>query len=257
MKLLRTDSLEVVEFSPDVIPKYAILSHTWGRQEITWTDLRARTSAGLVHSSVKKKEGYAKVCRSADVAARDGYHYIWIDSCCIDKTNHAELQEAINSMYKWYERSDVCYVYFEDFDIDNDLETREVDDELKSCRWFTRGWTLQELVAPRKRKHFDLNWACIDDAVSKIDLARTIEERTGVPQHILGNRQSLASINVASKMRWAAGRRTTRPEDMAYSLFGIFNVNLQTCYGEEGLAAFIRLQDAIIRQSADETIFAW
>src|SRR5450756_1928963 len=139
MWLLGTKTLDLTEFIGD-LPKYAILSHTWGPEEVPFKAMRKNVRPFI------GKHGYRKVQQCCEQAAKDGYDWIWIDSCCIDKRSSAELTEAINSMFKWYAKADVCYAYLEDIPPHTmgtvDLET------LEKCRWFTRGWTLQELLAP-------------------------------------------------------------------------------------------------------------
>ncbi|KAK3984906.1 ankyrin repeat-containing domain protein [Cladorrhinum sp. PSN332] len=216
MRLLRTDlsdgRLELQEFMGDCGHKYAILSHAWGEGELTIQDIQA--------SDGQSKKGYSKVINCCSRAKAGGFEYVWIDTCCIDKTSSAELSEAINSMYRY--------------------------------RWFTRGWTLQELIAPSVVVFVDENWK---DLGTKATLQEVILRRTNIPAAVLaGNGPGNASV--AQKMSWAARRQTTRVEDIAYCLLGIFGVNMPLLYGE-GERAFIRLQEEIIKTSDDHSIFAW
>jgi len=221
---------------------YAILSHTWGEDdaEVTLEDLLQGTG--------KDKKGYEKIQLCGEQAARDGLRHFWVDTCCIDKTSSAELAEAINSMYRWYQRSTVCYVFLSDLPASASLPAA-----LSRCRWFTRGWTLQELIAPKEVIFFDQEWK---PRGSKRDLVELLSNTTGIGPGILRCEQELASIAVAQKMSWAAHRETTRIEDIAYCLLGIFDVNMPLLYGEEE-KAFRRLQEEIIKSTADLSLFAW
>lgn len=221
----------------DNIPPYAILSHTWGSEEITFQD-----AADAVQAS--RKRGYAKLRNFCAVARKRGYEWAWMDTCCMDKRIEAEHSYALNSMFRWYQDSGVCYVYLEDV---------RSPGPISRSRWFTRGWTLQELIAPRNAVFFDANWV---ELGSKADLHQEISSRTGIPKGILFGTEELASFSVAQRMSWAVGRQTTLPEDRAYSLFGIFDISMSPVYGE-GHRAFIRLQEEIIRVSDDSSLFAW
>jgi len=235
------DPTTTVEFIGSDIPPYAILSHAWGEEEVTFQEL------GKPDSAMKK--GYAKINQTCRLAARDGHQWVWVDTCCINKESSTELSEAINSMFHWYQQAKVCYVYLEDLDPGADLET-----DLRKCRWFTRGWTLQELIAPKVVSFYDSEWNCRG---TKVDLASLVSRITGVPQSLLENTTRPSDFSIASRMSWAAGRETKRVEDIAYCLLGIFDVHLTPRYGER-MKAFTRLQDAIIRQpTAELTIFAW
>lgn len=183
--------------------------------------------------------GYSKITGCCRQARLDGYEYAWVDSCCIDKSSSAELSEAINSMFKWYLDAEVCYAYL------SDVEERS---EFGRSQWFTRGWTLQELLAPHFLVFYDKNWKEID---TKLRLRKELESITGIA-HLM----NFEDASVAQKMSWASRRTTTRVEDEAYCLMGIFGVNMPPLYGE-GKKAFLRLQLEIIRISDDESIFAW
>ncbi|KAK4125182.1 HET-domain-containing protein [Parathielavia appendiculata] len=225
------------------IPPYAILSHTWGGDEISF--------AKIVNpaNDLTGRQGYDKIgsaCLQAQ-SQHQALNHIWIDTCCIDKSSSAELTEAINSMYTWYARSEVCYAYL------SDLEATAPLDQLGACRWFTRGWTLQELIAPECIIFFDAQW---NRRGTKEDLAERLSHITGIDRDILLHRRRLSSVSVAQKMSWAAGRQTTRVEDSAYCLLGIFGVHHPFIYGE-GKRAFRRLQDTIVSSVPDLSIFAW
>ncbi|KAF8850728.1 putative ankyrin repeat-containing protein [Acephala macrosclerotiorum] len=225
------------DFVGDNIPEYAILSHTWGAdtEEVTFKDLMDGTGKG--------KSGYKKVCFCGEQARRDGLQYFWVDTCCIDKSSSAELSEAINSMYRWYQDAEVCYAYLADVPSES---------KFSDSRWFTRGWCLQELIAPSTVIFFDEKWK---ELGTKASLRQDVSECTGIPVDILSG-DDLQTASIAQRMSWAAKRKTTKVEDLAYCLMGIFGINMPLLYGE-GKRAFFRLQEEITKVSDDHSIFAW
>ncbi|KAK0701229.1 heterokaryon incompatibility protein-domain-containing protein, partial [Lasiosphaeris hirsuta] len=232
---------------------YAILSHTWEKAgEVTFDDMRDPQVA-------MAKSGWTKIERTCALAGDQGIPFVWIDTCCIDKSSSAELTKAINSMYAWYKKARVCYTYLGDLpDSPNgDPKSRSARHQLQAdlgrCRWFNRGWTLQELIAPRVVEFYDCSWTMRG---TKALLCSEISCITDIDMEVLSNKTHLSTIPVARKMSWAARRQTTRVEDIAYSLLGIFDVNLPLIYGE-GKKAFIRLQEAIAHSTNDLSLFAW
>jgi hypothetical protein len=245
MRLLNTTKCKLEEFRDDKIPLYTILSHTWGESEITFQDIEG--------DDAENKVEYEKVRKTCDMAAAQGFEYVWIDTCCIDKTSSAELSEAINSMYRWYQESRVCYAYLADVPPNAvDHRTGTIGPEFSKSRWFTRGWTLQELIAPSTVIFLDQKWQEIG---TKSSLQRMISEITNIPTDILLG-ADLEGASVAQRMSWASKRKTTRVEDLAYCLMGIFGINMPLLYGE-GERAFTRLQEEIIKVSDDHSLFAW
>ncbi|KIM98221.1 hypothetical protein OIDMADRAFT_202037, partial [Oidiodendron maius Zn] len=236
MRLLNTHNLEVKGFGDDEVPQYAILSHTWGEEEVTLQDMEGSRAA--------KNEGYEKVRRCCSLAKANGFAYVWIDTCCIDKTSSAELSEAINSMYRWYQEAKVCYAYLADVPSKS---------KFRDSRWFTRGWTLQELISPSMVIFFDEEWKQLG---TKADLQQDIFECTGIPIGMLSGDNDLETFSIAQRMSWAAKRKTSRIEDRAYCLLGIFGINMPLIYGERE-TAFIRLQEEVMRFSDDHSLFAW
>lgn len=199
----------------------------------------------FAHPELSNKiKGFCTVAREA------GFHLAWNDVCCIDQTSSAELSEAINSMYEWYRLSDMCYVYLADVS-DGDVPWELF--KFRESKWHRRGWTLQELIAPERIVFLTETWNVLG---TKIGLAKTLEKVTGVDFDILVGRALLDSVSVARRMSWAAKRETTRVEDRAYSLLGIFGLHMSPIYGE-GENAFLRLQEEIIRTIPDQSIFAW
>ncbi|KAK1834626.1 heterokaryon incompatibility protein-domain-containing protein [Podospora conica] len=240
MRLINVATEELEEFVTP--PVYAILSHTWGDCEITFEAMSSRAS------EVHTRKEYAKIRGAIDEAKKRDIEYLWVDTCCIDKRSSAELSEAINSMFQWYKDAWVCFAFLEDLDQDAIVEK-----ELGKCRWFTRGWTQQELIAPRELWFFDRGWSARGTRKTLCVLLGTI---TGVQPDVLVGITMLRDVLTAVKMSWAAFRKTTRQEDVAYCLLGIFDVNMPLLYGE-GPKAFIRLQEEIIKRSTDTSIFVW
>jgi len=276
MRLINVGTLEMKEFFDSNAPNYAILSHTWGDQEVSFADwqaiaslpelLAARPSAeddaytALQRRKVdalKQREGYQKIIRFCEAVSNNTGSYspgwAWIDTCCIDKTSSSELSEAINSMFRWYQNASICYAYLAD--VPCDLARPIQIAALQPSRWFARGWTLQELLAPREVVFFDKGW---DRIGSKSDpaLGSHIQEITGIQPDYLRHNRTLSDASISNRMSWASKRETTRSEDMAYCLLGIFDVHMPLLYGE-GQHAFTRLQEEILKSSTDHTIFSW
>ena len=240
MRLLHFNSsgngFSLTEFVNE-IPQYGILSHTWGpdSDEVTYKELVEGTGSG--------KAGYRKLKFCGDQAKKDQLQYFWVDTCCIDKSSAVELQEAITSMFRWYSEAAKCYVYLADvstegFDPAGSVELWEP--AFRGSRWFTRGWTLQELIAPLSVEFFSADCRLLGD---KKSLRRHIHEITGIPYPALEG-SPLSGFSVADRMSWAEKRVTKREEDKAYSLLGIFGVYIPLIYGE-GANAFRRLRKEI------------
>ncbi|KAM7190468.1 vegetative incompatibility protein HET-E-1 [Rhypophila sp. PSN 637] len=364
MRLLNVTTLELEEFYGADIPKYAILSHTWGRQELTMAELQtiakhrqtqkqhleqnqlmARASAassfgpdraeavrmmllssmlvamrtgrsyplnygnGHHHSRSKSitdgveevgseegsethdhelehrrpqeqderdrhqgfmpvipataphplelKPGFTKILSAAKQAASDGHRYLWADTVCIDRTNGYEVSEAINSMFTLYANATVCYAHLEDV-IFQEYKSgyRTWEHDFAKSRWFTRGFTLQELVAPRRVVFFAQGWQWLGTKSDTI-LSKHIEKVTKIESRVLSDPSQIFKTCIARRMAWASQRKTTRPEDTAYCLMGLFGVNMPLLYGEGLEGAFTRLQEEIIKISDDHTLFAW
>lgn len=262
MRLLDTSTLKLHEFYDDEIPDYAILSHTWEEGEMSFQVLDKAASApasdlsdnlhpfpsattlALLAEESGCLPGYTKITRCCIMVASEGWKYVWVDTCCIDKTSSAELSEAINSMYRWYEEAQVCYVYMTDV-------SHASQESFQWSRWFTRGWTLQELLAPSTVVFYDDNWVEIG---TRWSLRAQISRATGMTyESMIRPKDS----SIATKMSWASNRKTTRVEDIAYCLMGLFEINMPLLYGE-GHKAFMRLQYEIMQsRDDDESIFAW
>lgn len=234
MHLLNTSTLKLTYYV-NRVPAYAILSHTWGDEEVTFDDIEKPHAVSMI--------GYQKILKSCAQARHDGFEWIWVDTCCIDKKSSAELSEAINSMYTWYWYAEVCYAYLSDVPAE----------PLVKSRWFKRGWTLQELLAPAIVEFYSWEWKRIG---TKSSLADDIRRATGIQKRFFLDRRNIKAASVGTKFSWAAQRTTTRLEDTAYSLLGIVDVNMPMLYGE-GSRAFYRLQLEILKKTSDHTIFIW
>jgi hypothetical protein len=270
MRLLYTTSDERLRWTEDLIgkkiPPYAILSHTWKEgQEATFKDLQNYSNIEEVDAKVR--EGYRKIFFCAQQAKHDNLNHFWVDTCCIDKANNTELSKAINSMFRWYQNAEKCYVFLSD--VRNDTLEGDGESAFKQSRWFGRGWTLQELLAPHSVEFFSRNGVRLGD---KESLKHTIHEVTGIPfKALLGS--DMSEFDVAKRFSWAANRQTTEEEDGAYCLFGIFGVHLPLIYGEGRERALRRLkkeietsEDASINDAVNRTrsqeerlgkIFSW
>ncbi len=246
MWLINAKILKLEYFVGNDIPPYAILSHTWDGGEVSFAEMNAPSH------EVKAKEGYSKILQTCRLARQHRLDYAWIDACCIDKSSSAELTESINSMYKWYADAAICFAFLSDL-VPLPGSNLSLDVAFRSCRWFTRGWTLQELIAPQNIHFYDKTWNMCG---TKKDHSAVLANISGVPKDVLDFRTPVTQHAAATRMSWASKRHTTRVEDMAYCLLGLFGINMPMIYGE-GENAFLRLQQEIIQRSNDITILAW
>ena len=244
MHLLNTSTRKTQEFSPGKFPPYVILSHRWEDEEISYKDL---TEPIRDPSTLK---GWTKLSSFCSLARQDGWEWVWMDTCCIDKSSSAELSEAINSMYQWYRQAEFCIAYLADISIVKD-ETGIKRKRFWESEWFERGWTLQELLASREVVFYDRSWNTIG---TRTRLEAYVSRATHISIYHLSRP---LNASVAAKMSWASNRQTSRPEDIAYSLLGLFDVSMPLLYGEGEHKAFQRLQYEILRLRRDESIFAW
>ncbi|OJT03698.1 Vegetative incompatibility protein HET-E-1 [Trametes pubescens] len=247
---------------PKSVP-YAILSHTWrAAGEQTYQDICGLQESLRVagpSDTIRPRTLFFHPCLSDKIKGifkivrESGCRLLWIDACCIDKSSSAELSEAINSMYAWYTLADVCYVYLED--VSDREDPGAPKGAFRRSRWHTRGWTLQEpeFIAPERVVFLTQRWHFLG---TKMTLAPLLAEITGIDLDVITGRAPVHSSSVARRMSWAAQRCTTRIEDHAYSLLGIFGIHMSPIYGE-GTNSFLRLQEEIVRTIPDQTIFAW
>jgi hypothetical protein len=243
LKRLPNGDLDLISFNDDDPPPYAILSHTWAEgQEVTYKE--------LVSGTGKVKTGYDKIRFCVDRAAEDGLQYSWVDTCSIDRSTSDELSTAINSMFRWYQRASKCYVYLSDVQIPDeviDVQAFRITwaEAFRRSRWFTRGWTLQELLAPATVEFFSKEGKLLG---SRISLEQEIFDITKVPLSAFQGQQPLSEFSVPERMSWAANRQTTYKEDKVYCLLGIFGVFLPLIYGEGEDHASQRLKGEIQKQ---------
>jgi hypothetical protein len=240
MRLLKREpngQLVLTKHNDKDIPIYAILSHTWGKEEVSFQDVEA----GIGHS----KASWKKIQFCANKAAADGLRYFWIDTCCIDKRNAVELATAINSMFRWYQKAERCYVYLSDVSIRDEGQRGQSNPAWEAAfrrsRWFTRGWTLQELIAPTLVDFYSLEGERLG---SKLSLEEIVHDITGISRNALRG-DALSNFRIDERMSWAEHRDTTLEEDKAYCLLGIFDVSMSLIYGEGREKAFRRLQQKV------------
>ncbi|KAK5113651.1 hypothetical protein LTR62_003278 [Meristemomyces frigidus] len=247
-RLLHVESLDFSEFQDDQRPPYVAASHRWlSRSETTFQDVRDRCK--MEGAGYRKVEAFARYVGEHLAPIK----WLWIDTCCIKKDSAAELSEAINSMFDWYHDADLCLAYLADVD------TVELGpgSSFEKSQWFRRGWTLQELLAPRVVLSVTVEWHVVGHKGSPVynecqpstgrSLDKIVSRSTGIPEAVLQDYGAGMQYTIDEKMRWMEGRKTTRPEDMAYSMFGILGVTLPVIYGEKYDRASRRLED-VIRQ---------
>lgn len=227
-------------------PHYVILSHTWAEEEVSFRDMNEAQYEGI-----QNKAGYQKIVKCCEQVLLAGFAWVWIDTCCINKESSAELTEAINSMYTWYWEAEICYAFL--VDVGTGDESAAPSEGFVRSNWFNRGWTLQELLAPSVVEFYNHDWTFIG---TKSSLAASIAQATRIETTYLLDREVVSDATVGTRFSWASRRVTTRSEDMAYCLLGLFGVHMPMLYGE-GIRSFYRLQLEIINSSSDHTIFAW
>lgn len=259
MRLINTTTFELLSGEPSSFKSegYAILSHRWIGLEISFErlpqfvgELQKNRDRPIQPIQLEKIRGTAQIARS------QGLQWLWIDNVCINKASAVEEAESINSMFRWYSDARVCITYLGDVRANYEAIGPEKffnEETKKASVWFTRGWTLQELLAPANMHFYDMNWEFIG---TKKDLAPALEEITGISAKYLTGEEDFRSACIAAKMSWMAGRETARVEDIAYSMLGIFDITMSPQYGE-GRRAFMRLQYTLLSSSTDESLFAW
>jgi hypothetical protein len=237
MRLLHSDALGrliLTDFRGKPIPPYAILSHRWSDSETLIED--------IPNGNYKEREeGYWKLKFCAEQAAQDGLQYFWIDTCCIDRWNNNERSKAINSMFRWYRNAARCYIFLSDVSMSAATETLPCSDweaSFRASAWFTRGWTLQELIAPVSVEFFSREGQRIGD---KASLEQLIHSITDIPLAALRN-NPLDQFSTSERMRWAEDRTTTEEEDIVYCLLGLLGISMPVTYGEGQESARRRLQ---------------
>ena len=262
MRLLHCRSLTLQCFWGHKLPRYAILSHRWldnDDEEISFEDIQSRS-----RDLIQRKRGFKKIQQCCRQAIKDGIDWVWVDTCCIEQSSSTELSESINSMFRWYELAVVCYAYLSDVRVSH-LCGEQNAMVFRNSSWFRRAWTLQELLAPRQVVFFSNSW---ENLGTKFELSDLVSEATNIDQEYLASRldkrsnkmtppTNIKAASLAKRMSWAVGRQATRPEDIAYSLLGIFDVNMPLLYGEGKEKAFFRLQEEIMKDSDDHSLLVW
>lgn len=259
MRLLDTTTFQLASNSPSVFQQegYAILSHRWIGSEITFEQLGGNIdelrAAGTTPLESPQQEKIRGACQTAKAK---GIRWMWIDTCCIDKSSTSELSESLNSMFRWYRDAKLCITYLSDVIRKGAGREDFTNEGGHPAVWFSRGWTLQELLAPRHPEFFDKNWDLIGD---RAELADRIQEITSIQSKYLKSEteeDDPRDACIAAKFSWIAKRHTERDEDMAYSMLGLFGITMDPRYGE-GWGAFMRLQKELLSSSKDESLFAW
>ncbi|KAG2745551.1 hypothetical protein P692DRAFT_201076993 [Suillus brevipes Sb2] len=230
--------------------RWVMLSHRWESKEPRLHDIQDNGVYTLDPvGTVVKLQTFCKTARDA------GYRWAWVDTCCIDQNNNVELQESVNSMFVWYRHSTLTIVYLADV-----LPSSEPG-ALANSTWNTRGWTVQEFLAPSTVLFYRADWTLYlnDSSPNHKESAiimRELEDSTGIDaQALVAFRPGMRGAR--EKLRWASSRVTTVQEDIAYSLFGIFHVHLPVIYGEKRQNALGRLLQEIIAHSGDITALDW
>jgi hypothetical protein len=241
MRLLRTNpdgSFSLTWFTDDRTPRYAILSHRWEEddQEVSFEDLSNGAASG--------KKGYRKIQFCGEQAKNYGLEFFWVDSCCIDKRSSAELSEAVNSMFLWYQKAARCFVYLSDV-IAVNCSKPQLQLAFMQSIWFNRGWTLQELLAPRSVEFFSYDNERLGD---KVSLEHQIHKATGIAARALQG-IPLSQFSLDERLQWMVNRRTTIEEDFVYCLLGLLNIHIPLLYGEGIENAFVRLLEEINKRS--------
>ena len=244
MRLINTHTKTFVEFKPKEIPEYAVVSHKWGPDEVSYSD--------FLEDTHRRGRGWLKILKACKIAAGRNIHWLWVDACCIDKRNTAEVAKSINSMYKWYQNAKECYAFLPDVRVGR--SHADFAQQFRDSVWFTRGWTLQELLVPPEVQFFNSTFQYLGRKRNGLD--DHISAATGIGLEYLQDSSMIRQASVAERMRWASKRETTEIEDEAYCLMGLFDISMPPCYGE-GEKAFVRLQLEILSKTEDESIFAW
>ncbi|KAI3538376.1 hypothetical protein CABS01_08119 [Colletotrichum abscissum] len=267
MRLINTNTLELKEFPDHSIPPYVIFSHVWG-DEAEECHFQEFCSSANHTAETKRKNGYAKIVNFCLKCRESGYEWAWADTVCIDKANYDELNFAINSMFEWYQNSEMCFAYLEDTKVPERSPFGRDQHflflgRIRDCQWFKRGWTLQELIAPRTIRFFSREWKwfmsnyqAVDDISGITSLPKNVIYQLKDSTFTLQSYRSWLQYSPRSVLKWASRRTVRQTEDAAYSLLGLLNVKIDIHYGE-GLKAFERLQTLLILQTGDPRCLLW
>ena len=225
---------------------YVVLSHRWVEPELIYEDMTDFKESVLRQRSKSASKLFG-ACRKVLEHDKGRIVHLWMDTVCINKQDPAETSSSINSMYRWYQKAEVCFAYLDDYPTP-DAPT------FTHSQWFTRGWTLQELAAPKNVIFYDKDWRKMGD---RSTLQEALTKRTKISRNCLLKPQDISLASISQRMSWFSGRTTTVPEDTAYCLLGLFGVTMPLLYGEGQERAFVRLQEEIMRYSDDHSLFAW
>ncbi|KAG2136886.1 hypothetical protein BD769DRAFT_1664433 [Suillus cothurnatus] len=230
--------------------RYVMLSHRWGKNEPLLHDIQ-----GSVVYKLKAAGGLVKLQSFCKLARHAGYHWAWVDTCCIDQNNHVELQKSLTSTFAWYHHSALTVVYL------SDVPPSAKSGALAKSEWNTRGWTVPEFLAPKAVLFYQQDWTLYLDDHSpnhkeSVKIMDELEDATGIDAHALVAFQP-GMKDARQKLQWVSTRVTTVPEDIAYSLFGIFGIHLPILYGENAQNALRRLLQEIVARSGDITPLDW
>ncbi|KAK1689795.1 hypothetical protein BDP55DRAFT_757784 [Colletotrichum godetiae] len=242
MRLLSTKTTKLEVFDLENAPPYAALSHLWEHDEVRFQDMGDLAAAA-------QRSGFRKIESACVVAAEEGLGYIWIDTCCVDKENEAKRSEAVESSFRTFISATICIAYLSD---DDELKPK-FRNSLRRSTWFTRSWTLPELIAPPELVFYSCGWKVMG---TRSELQNDLFNITAVGPFILQG-GDLAKVSVARKMFWATNRNTHRHEEVAYTLSGLFGIEMMPIYGKGNANAFLRLQEHIAKTVPDPTLFAW
>jgi len=229
--------------------RYVMLSHRWGENEPLLHDIQDKVVYKLNAASVMKLQSFCKLARHA------GYQWAWVDTCCIDQNNHVELQKSLNSTFVWFRHSALTIVYL------SDVPPSAKYGALAKSEWNTRGWTVPEFLASKAIRFYQKDWTLYLDDYSpnhkeSVEIMDELEDATGIGARALVAFQP-GMRDAREKLRWVSMRVTTVPEDIAYSLFGVFGIQLPILYGENAQNALGRLLQEIIARSGDITALDW
>jgi hypothetical protein len=266
MKLLKTDTFARVFFVERPPSEYAVLSYTWSQSDdITYQDIGHISPDAVIENDWKNRHpaGFSRVVQACHRARAQNIDYLWVDALCVDKSSSADVVQSVTASFDLIWDAAVCIVHLSDLlPVTGNEETpAELEKALSGCRWFTRGWTLQELVASQHVEFFDRDWniRCVKAPDSPWSWFTILSRVSGVDASVLSNRNNIFNVSLGRRLSWAADRETSWPEDAAYSLMGICGVSshLSPRYGEGRRSAFHRMQEKILERSIDLSILAW
>lgn len=252
MSLLNVHTFQLVKPGPiEAWPPYATVSHCRECQDVTIDDRHDVDTQDLNFDSQTAVPPW--IIRACIEVRAFGVDLLWVATHCMGRSSRTEHSAAINSLFQIFQGAQICLVHLEDIEAPkNSLE--HLGQQIQQSRWAKRVWMLQELIASEDLQFYDAHWNPVG---TKRSLLPILSRQLGIDAAVLEDSKCLLDFPVARRMSWASRLSTIRPEDFAYSLLGIFGVHLTIMYGEGGIAAFIRLQEEILKGTDDVTLFAW